>query len=697
MGGGLIQLVAYGAQDVYLTGNPQITFFKVVYRRHTNFAIESIEQSFNGTPDFGNRVTSTISRNGDLISNCILEVTLPKLCSTTAGVSSNYQDDVPSTETSWPVTLVDQAGTSRNDTVFIAAGDGSTSFQKKNLYFGKNLDGTSNSDTLNVAHNSNEIAIDTFNESETITVSKTGLLMVTLNSCLESYTTANDIRLGIKLEIKINGNTKYTNEILSEGEAPVFASDFHNLFIYHTEPVNTGDTVDYIVTVHNYSITEGDEIMINSGLPSQNHPDNHKEFIEVKTVILKNSSGGSSEVSSKGAISRAISNGHARWVQYLGHYLINSVEVEIGGQMIDRHYGHWLQVWFELSRNCCKDFSYNRMIGNVTELTDPGSLIKLQEEVPHYPIHTSSGDACILDSTGIKIGEKPHSKKPETLGCTPEYTLYVPLQFWFNRNPGLALPLIALQYHEVNISFSFDTIDNLTLGKLKTNCCRSMKACSLYVDYIYLDTDERRRFAQVSHEYLIEQLQFTGNETITLENSKVSLNFNHPIKEIIWTCSTNQKSPIKTYNYRHDSDTPWEIDYSAPKVYSNFTTNSLAASEGSNPVSSAKLQLNGHDRFSERKGSYFNLVQPWQHHTTSPSIGVNVYSFAIKPEEHQPSGSCNFSRIDNAILILTMNGIDDSNISVNASKTVDYVLRIYAINYNVLRIMSGMCGLAYSN
>ena len=173
MGGGLIQLVAYGAQDVYLTGNPQITFFKVVYRRHTNFAIESIEQSFNGTPDFGNRVTSTISRNGDLISNCVLEVTLPKLCSTTAGVSSNYQDDVPSTETSWPVTLVDQAGISRDDTAFIAAGDGSSSFQKKNIYYGKNADGTLNpTDTLNVAHNSDETPIN-----ETITVSKTGLLI----------------------------------------------------------------------------------------------------------------------------------------------------------------------------------------------------------------------------------------------------------------------------------------------------------------------------------------------------------------------------------------------------------------------------------------------------------------------------------------------------------------------------------------
>jgi hypothetical protein len=167
----------------------------------------------------------------------------------------------------------------------------------------------------------------------------------------------------------------------------------------------------------------------------------------------------------------------------------------------------------------------------------------------------------------------------------------------------------------------------------------------LYVDYIYLDTDEGRQFAQVQHEYLIEQLQFTGAESMTGNSTKSKLAFNHPVKELIW-----------------------QLD------------------GGSSPaITSGKLQLNGHDRFSARAGAYFNLVQPYQHHTRVPSISnLFVYSFALNPEQHQPSGSVNMSRIDNATLMLETTGSPTG-------------LRVYAVNYNVLRVMSGMAGLAYSN
>lgn len=195
-----------------------------------------------------------------------------------------------------------------------------------------------------------------------------------------------------------------------------------------------------------------------------------------------------------------------------------------------------------------------------------------------------------------------------------------------------------------------------------------MSDATLYVDYIYLDTDERRRFAQVSHEYLIEQLQFTGDETVTVGSNKFKLNFNHPCKELVWVC---RKSGADAVNQ-----------------WFNFTTAETESSDslsfaGVNPVTKAKLQLNGHDRFSEREGKYFNYVQPYQHHENVPREGINVYSFALKPEEHQPSGSCNFSRIDNATLQVESTGAG--------------VMKIYAVNYNVLRIMSGMGGLAYSN
>ena len=235
-----------------------------------------------------------------------------------------------------------------------------------------------------------------------------------------------------------------------------------------------------------------------------------------------------------------------------------------------------------------------------------------------------------------------------------------------------------------------------------------LQSCSLWVDYIYLDTDERRRFAQVSHEYLIEQLQYTGEESISNTSNKIRLSFNHPSKELIWV--VQKDSHIGTpggrvsnqwSNYQLDAfdvvGTPFAM-YDAPNfggVGGNFSTTggaSVGATFG-NPVIFAKLQLNGHDRFAGREGTYFNLVQLYQHHTSgSLSEGINVYSFGLKPEEHQPSGTVNFSRIDNATLQFavhpgTFQAIDPETgqIAVTTAR-----VRIYAVNYNVLRIMSGI-------
>lgn len=466
MGGGLMQLVAYGAQDIYLTGNPQITFFKVVYRRHTNFSMEAIEQTFNGTADFGKRVTCTVSRNGDLMSKVYLQVTVPKV-------------DVPA------------------------------------------------------------------------------------------------------------------------------GSKF-------------------------------------------------------------------------------------RWLNWLGHILVKYAEVEIGGQRIDKHYGDWMHIWNELSQSPGHKAGYANMVGNVPSLTQV------------------TGDANNESSV-------------------PEMDLYIPLEFWFCRNPGLALPLIALQYHEVKINIEFRSASDCYWADGAV-AAPSLAAASLFVDYIYLDTDERRRFAQVSHEYLIEQVQFTGDESVSSVMNKIKLNFNHPCKELIWvvqkdsvvdTNDMSTKFGKQWFNYTDKDDATWATGSPSDpyggglvgSVVSGLATDvttpvagAYPSADGSdaglfvqwtdkdagfNPVFSAKLQLNGHDRFSERMGRYFNLVQPYQHHTNVPSTGINVYSFGLKPEEHQPSGTCNMSRIDNATLQLTL-----TSEAVNGS---DAKVRVYATNYNVLRIMSGMGGLAYSN
>jgi len=363
----------------------------------------------------------------------------------------------------------------------------------------------------------------------------------------------------------------------------------------------------------------------------------------------------------------------------------------------------------------------------------------------------------------------------------PETTLYVPLQFWFCRNPGLALPLIALQYHEVKINLELRPIDEVLFAVNQLDCSgttstasvkataayqQSLVAASLYVDYVFLDTDERRRMAQNPHEYLIEQLQFTGDESVGSSSNKIKLNFNHPCKEVVFVvqpdknvnycasleCGTvlNNALGAQPFNYTDAVDAlpnallaysginaargqngvitasglfedPAAGDVSTvsdwadvQSVQSAFPAAATSPQEGGdsgvsdagsyvlaetalnlhcwgqNPVVTAKLQLNGQDRFSEREGSYFDVVQPFQHHTRNPDTGINVYSFALRPEEHQPSGTCNMSRIDNATLQLVL-----SSAAIGGDDTAK--VRVYATNYNVLRIMSGMGGLAYSN
>jgi hypothetical protein len=320
----------------------------------------------------------------------------------------------------------------------------------------------------------------------------------------------------------------------------------------------------------------------------------------------------------------------------LGNALVKKVELEIGGQLIDRQYGEWMNIWSELTVPEGKRAGYDEMVGN-------------------YAIGA-------VDTDGAT-------------SVVPALNLDVPLMFWFNRNPGLALPLIALQYHEVKLNLELANTGATDLG-----ASVAMTSCKLWVDYIYLDTEERRRFAQVSHEYLIEQVQFTGDETITTDTKRVDLNYNHPVKELIWVsqasgqgrASGQHTSPCQ-FTAIHDADTR------------------------------VKLQLNGHDRFTERRGEYFVNVQPFKHHTHGPRANrtlaldasgavaqrnaqhIYVYSFALNPEELQPSGTCNFSRIDNATLVL-------SDMAVSAG-----TLKVFAVNYNVLRIMSGMGGLAYSN
>jgi hypothetical protein len=361
----------------------------------------------------------------------------------------------------------------------------------------------------------------------------------------------------------------------------------------------------------------------------------------------------------------------------LGYILLNKIEVEIGGQVIDRHYGEWLYLWENLTSSYDNSVKLDAMLGAAV-MGD-----------------TNAFNAC--------------NSRPTVL--------YIPLQFWFNRNPGLALPLIALQYHEVRFNITLaPATDLVSRGQWTTlsqaaGALPDLRDMALYIDYVYLDVDERRRFAQDSHEYLIDQLQTSIPQTITAPQGRLDLTLNHPVKELIWVfqnvdrvdCSLPASRP------RDPNSVATQPDYVQKFVYDDIAER-------------CRIQLNGQDRFDERFGDYFWKVQPYQHHTggafwptrtayintsTQATVDtivngfvnpVNVYSFAIQPEEHQPSGTCNFSRIDTATLVYDTYGSSTTGSALVApSKTTPFAFRIYAVNYNIFRIMSGMGGLAYSN
>jgi Large eukaryotic DNA virus major capsid protein/Major capsid protein N-terminus len=439
-----MQLVAYGAQDVYLTGQPKVTFFQAVYKRHTNFAMEAIQQTVNGTAGSNARVSVTIARNGDLVGDMWLSLQ-------------------PST---------------------------------------------------------------------------------------------------------------------------------------------------YVVTTDNV-------------------------------------------------------NFDTCWI---AERAVSAVELTIGGQRIDKHYQTWWRLYAEVFLGESDKIAYGKMTSS--------------------PITNASQTSTVAPAR-----------------------VYLPLLFFFNRNPGLFLPLIALQYHEVRLDFDLTGYYGNYFNDFQ-----------VWANYVYLDTEERRRFAQKGHEYLIEQVQHTGGDTVVADGSAklVRLSFNHPVKELIW-CYQNGSATSSTilnamWNFSTGTGNVQATVTSnlvsigaalphlvgCPVLYSNGNSSStsnvswiedglpLTGSGASNydvgPLASFKLILNGQDRFKEQLGKYFNQYVPFRYHTGTPYVGIYCYSFALQPEEHQPTGTCNFSRIDNAQVSVALK-----------SGSVAAQQKLFAVNYNILRIQSGMGGLAFSN
>ena len=319
------------------------------------------------------------------------------------------------------------------------------------------------------------------------------------------------------------------------------------------------------------------------------------------------------------------------WTNTVGYAMIREVSFLIGGNAIVRHTGEWLDLESELCTPVGKQFAHNKCVGKSVGVADPGRF-----------------------------------------NAATAQTLYIPLRFFWNKGPGMMLPLIALQHHEVRLEFQFRTATECLKSDVAGTATNvSFSNPVVWFDYVMLDRGERFRFAQYAHEYLIEQVQFVGEEPIPANASfhKARLNFNHPTKALYWVFRNATNSTMNTLTGNN-----W------------FSYEGLAASPNRHPFQTMKIQLNANDRIRERTGDFFQYVQQYQHQTNTTPRNIYMYSFALFPEEHQPSGSCNFSRIDTA----------NMNFTMEAGANPAYSLLVFALSVNVLRIMAGMGGLGFA-
>lgn len=569
MAGGLINIATFGAQDLFLTGTPQITFFKVVYRRYTNFATESIELPFDDDTGFAKTSHIVFEPNGDLINKVYIKIVLPEI----------------------------------------------------------NLERTINTKKVQQLKQEYEKAKQDL-----------ARIMIFMQANFNSYRAIHDL-----LEINNITSSKEIFETIKK----IFMS-YSNIdsiqFFYFNSPINYLPPATFNLKViadryyeEKYTLSKTKSVIETAIKNSSIIQKFYEDQLKNKEQEL---------------IEESNPNVMFAWVDKLGHAIIDYVDLNIGGERIDREFGDWLNVWYELTHSDFKVEEYDKMIGNVPVLTDFNRERK------------------------------------------PEYPLYIPLQFWFNRFDGLALPLIALEYQQVTLELKLKRIrqcayvENL-YGKLLDSVFNNKfrPRISLLVDYVFLDAPERRRFAQSSHEYLIDQVQWLDIDDLDQNQVTVDLDFNNPTRELIWVL---QKKAYITNN-NGSTKCRWD-NYSTTKFNKGLS------------VDYAMMDFAGQSRVARYAGSYFNYVQPYAHHTHTPSDGINVYSFSLKPEEHQPSGSCNFTRISKATLTIW---IDDKMFEYFATDARDNIetepiplktlvnLRVYAPCMNVLRIMGGFGGTAF--
>lgn len=576
MVGASAQLAAFGAADQYLSAQPQITYFKQIWRRYTQFAMEHIEQSWTGDADFGKKATVNLSRAGDLVTEVWLQVRLPDLASLNHITNATASALAP---------VISSARHTTQDGMAVAAHTcgGATSYVLSLLdtsVVSARLN-TGNAGVTVVTPAAASVALVPFGPGSS------GAATLQLATADDLTHTSTALTPGVQYGISLNGGTTRTpcivqlRTVASGATSVAFAVTGADPAALYTAQVSA--------------------VLAGASAPSATQP------------VLK-----------------------AKWCNSVGHALVQSVEWEIGGTRIDRHTAEHWDMWCELSEAEEKRAGYSDMIGRYDD----------------YNINydaTSSG------------GER---------------YLFVPMRFAFNTSPGSALPLLALQFHDVKLNFEFRTLLELIKTNVPVTNLASEPAmqCKVFANYVFLSQDERMRFAQMPHEYLIEQLQAQVENVAApaamdgVVNRKLTLNLNHPIKEILFVYQASQNTQRDT----RDGNNWFVYDIPGRATEEIFEE--------------ANIQMNGHDRFVKRPAKYWRLAVPWSHHTRIPAKKVHCYSFALHPESWQnPSGAANFSRIDTAHLNMTLN----ANLAAGR-------IRVHSLGYNILRIANGLGGLVFA-
>jgi hypothetical protein len=667
MTGGLIQIVAYGTADIFLTGMPQITFFKLVYKRYTNFAIENIEQPFSGIANFGETLSCTLDKVGDLVNKMYLKIVLP----TVNLIDPNYVSQY----TAQDQYVIQNLKNQYSDYKEII-----------NYIYGYYRELSNYINTINQNINLSNL----FNYIIKITnVYYTSSTYYSLK--LEYSTTYNK-------NMVLNNFIKGNNFIDSEGNYIYDGYQFLNIKV---------SDIDIINNVANYDIsnyTSSAQLITALNLELLNFKNNTTQIDNYLNQSILNYQTQHTNYQ----------NYKFAWIQKIGHNIIDNIFVEIGGQIIDKHTNDWYNIWLDLAIKPELETLYNKMIGNISALT--------------------TYDYTIKDS----------------------YTLYIPLNFWFNKYIAGSLPLIFLRYNEVRIQLQIRKLSSLffTNAPSSFNFDSNIQLVdvSLLIDYIYLDVDERTKFAQSSQELLIETLQNydyveQNTEAITIESY-----FINSVKEIFWIAQPNnniQNNFLSTYdlgiiykingiNNIQTGTLQQEIQIVLGshifsigdvirisnslyynKIYqiiavdlSSITVNSLfyfsendsylslvsfasstSSTTDTNPFLLTSYTFEQYNRIENYDNIYTNFVQSWQCHTNSASNGLNLYSFALKPEEYQPSGSANLSAYKFKSFIFTMN-----------PKLIDYInqnndtltIKTYALGYNLLKLKNGMASLVFN-